>query len=539
MVDIRRLWPKLPVCARRGLLQGSVGPLHLMGLATEVLEAGAAQPELLPLGVDLLVAAWCSGSMLDGAVAAQVAAVAERSPGVPEPVRRLARIAAASWRPPETTPLARLVARRDLGRLETLIARELARDPGNLFWVRHAVTIGLFDDRPSLVEQAVSALTQALPPLASAVAMELAAVRGDWEGVAALAPQVPGPVAAFGEALAVTRVGGVDAARPAWRRLLRQWPWLLQAVLVLFDLVDGVSIARCAPETAGVVAIYTLDKPEDLDRTLASLAASRLHGAQIWVLDNGCAAPAKAVMARWQEQLGPAMRTITLPVNIGAPAARNWIRAEFLKSGLPWLVYVDDDVQVPADWLEGLWAARMRVPEAGVWGCQVVDAARPWVLQSVDLHLTPASDEGQRFKVSDLHHQVLNWGAFAYLRPCASVTGCCHLLDARAVAAEGEFDIRFSPSQYDDLERDVRMLTAGRVAVYQGHVAIRHFKRTGLAAATSATQWANAAANLDKLQKKYSEETWKELMERETQVLEDDLWPKLARVRAWLAEEEG
>jgi hypothetical protein len=75
--------------------------------------------------------------------------------------------------------------------------------------------------------------------------------------------------------------------------------------------------------------------------------------------------------------------------------------------------------------------------------------------------------------------------------------------------------------------------------VYQGHVAIRHFKRTGLAAATSTTQWANAAANLEKLQKKYSQETWKELMERETQVLEDDLWPKLARVRAWLAEEEG
>lgn len=539
MMDIRRLWPKLPVSVRRGLLHGSVGPLHLMGLATEVLEAGAKQPELLPLGVEWLTAAWCGGAMLDGSMAAQVAAVAERYPGISSEVRRLARIASASWRLPEKTPLARLLARRDLPRLEELIARELARDPGNLFWVRQAVTIGLFDDRIFLVEQAMSALQQTIAPLVPAVAMELAVVRGDWEQVAFLAPQVPGPMAGFVEAAALSRVHGLEAARPVWQRLLRQWPWLLQAVLVLFDLLEAVALARSVPGESGVVALYTLDKPEDLDRTLASLAASRLHGAQLWVLDNGCAAPAKAVMARWQNQLGPAIRTISLPVNIGAPAARNWIRAEFLQSGLSWLVYVDDDVQVPVDWLERLWAARMRYPDAGVWGCQVVDATRPWVLQSVDLHIGPSLEEGSRFKVSDLHHQVLNWGAFGYLRPCASVTGCCHLLDARAVAAEGEFDIRFSPSQYDDLERDVRMLTAGRMAVYQGHVAIHHFKRTGLAAATSVTQWANAAANLEKLQKKYTQETWEELMNREAQALEDDFWPKFVRVRAWLAEEEG
>ncbi len=539
MADLRKLWPQMPRSIQRGLLQGSVGPFHLAALAVEAFEAGKGAAPLISLGGEFLLAAWGGGSFLDGALAAQVAALAAQGFGLAPQLVDLARAAATAWQPPAKAPLLqRLLERREMDRLEELLRRHLQEEPGNLFWVRQAVCLGLAEGRFGLVEAGQAALSPELAPVAQAVQLELATVQGDGEAILHLAPEVPGVTARFLEAMAATQVHGLETAREVWKKLLTQAPWHTQAVLVLHDLVAGLQEARAIPPEPGVVALYTLDKPEDLDRTLASLAASRLHGAGIWVLDNGCAPAAKAVMARWQEQLGDTMRTMVLPVNIGAPAARNWIRAEFLQHQLPWLVYVDDDVELPPDWLERLEVARQCAPQAGVWGCRVVDARTPWVLQSVDLHFMPPREKGRRFTVSDLHHQVFDGGAFTYLRPCASVTGCLHLLDNRAVAAEGEFDIRFSPSQYDDLDRDVRMLQGGRLAIYQGHLAVRHFKRTGGAAAMTPASWSNAMANLEKLHKKYPQEEWERLMEWETQALEEDFWRKSARVRAWLGKEK-
>ena len=47
-----------------------------------------------------------------------------------------------------------------------------------------------------------------------------------------------------------------------------------------------------------------------------------------------------------------------------------------------------------------------------------------------------------------------DWGAYGLTRPCATVTGCCHLFPTDVLAATGGFDLRFSPTQYDDLDHD-------------------------------------------------------------------------------------
>jgi hypothetical protein len=48
------------------------------------------------------------------------------------------------------------------------------------------------------------------------------------------------------------------------------------------------------------------------------------------------------------------------------------------------LVFLDDDVSLPHDWLGRLGAAAALAPRAQVWGCRVVDEANPLVAQSVD-----------------------------------------------------------------------------------------------------------------------------------------------------------
>ena len=98
---------------------------------------------------------------------------------------------------------------------------------------------------------------------------------------------------------------------------------------------------------------------------------------------------------------------------------------EHARSG-DWVVFLDDDVALPKDWLATLGAAAALYPDAGVWGARVRDFSRPSHIQSADVFLEPLPGGGQqlrRFSLSSCHHQTLDRGQFTYVRPCATVTG--------------------------------------------------------------------------------------------------------------------
>ena len=63
-----------------------------------------------------------------------------------------------------------------------------------------------------------------------------------------------------------------------------------------------------------------------------------------------------------------------------------------------------------------------------------------------------------------------------YRRLAASVTGCCHLFRVETLAGMGGFDLHFSPSQFDDLDLDLRQLGQGRGAAYLGDVQVTHLR---------------------------------------------------------------
>ncbi|WMW65468.1 glycosyltransferase [Nitratidesulfovibrio liaohensis] len=259
-------------------------------------------------------------------------------------------------------------------------------------------------------------------------------------------------------------------------------------------------------------------RPSASTKPSASVAASDLGDARVVVLDNGCTDATPDVLARWAERaphrLGERLHTVTLPLNIGAPPARNWLLTLPEVRACDWVAFLDDDATVPPDWLRLFGAAMAAHPAANVYGCRVVDYSVPMLLQSVDLHLDPGGDMAaapenapgyrRRFSVSDLHLQELDFGQFSYLRPCVSVTGCCHLFRRAVFDAVGPFDLRYAPSQYDDLEHDLRRSLRGDLPVYQGHLAVHHMKRTGRAAWTDPAQFSNAWANMYKLQYRYA-----------------------------------
>lgn len=359
-------------------------------------------------------------------------------------------------------------------------------------------------------------------------------------------------------------LGREDEALALWSAVLRRRPWHTQLLLTAHDYAEKRHQPRPLPGPAAAL-FYSWNKARDLDAALASLADS--HGglpeglALVACLDNGSTDATPEVLRRWKERWGERFLPVTLPVNVGAAAARNWLASLPEVRALPYAAYVDDDALLPPHWLGHLGSAVHHYPDAAVWGCRVVHAHDPWDMQCGPLHLQPlfngdpqsplpgepepAADtapevafssllaEGQPFRLTDQFCSGPDCGAHAYMRPCASVTGCCHLFRTEELAAQG-FSLNFSPSQYDDAQRDLCMLQQGRMACYTGFCTVRHAKRTGqgtkTASGLSAAAYGNGLGNRYKLHGCFDAAAIATCVQHEYAILQQDLQTRRTRL---------
>ncbi|MDR3043424.1 MAG: glycosyltransferase [Desulfovibrio sp.] len=531
----RPRWRALPGDLAAALLKGGVGQLHLVGIAESALAAlntpeGAAygSADLFALGADALCAAW-EADPLDGRTAGQLVALHKARPFLLTPVFRVAELLASLDVPPpdaEVRQLVHLLQQRDADASCRLLDRQRRVQPGNTYWLRQAMVVGMTEARHQWLDAWLSGLPSTPgntpAPVVAALRGDVAFARGDMAGAAALYATaykaLPLPTWKVRHAESLYRAGDREGALALWRAAVAIRPWQINLLLRLDDVARGRDLPGDLPAGRGAVLFYTWNKAECIDEALASVAASDLGDARVVVLDNGCTDDTSAVLARWAERapqrLGERLHTVTLPLNIGAPPARNWLLTLPEVRACDWVAFLDDDATVPPDWLRLFGTAMAAHPAANVYGCRVVDHSVPMLLQSVDLHLDPGGDMAaapenapgyrRRFSVSDLHLQELDFGQFSYQRPCVSVTGCCHLFRRAVFDAVGPFDLRYAPSQYDDLEHDLRRSLRNDLPVYQGHLAVRHMKRTGRAAWTDPAQFSNAWANMYKLQYRYT-----------------------------------
>lgn len=318
-----------------------------------------------------------------------------------------------------------------------------------------------------------------------------------------------------------------------WRQCLRLRPWFTQLILKMYDVANDIDRLRHSLKGRVSICLYSFNKAAELQDSLKSLAESQLESAKIFILVNGSTDATRQVVTTWRDRLGADRLTvIDLPINVGAPAARNWLMHDPHVNESDWIVYLDDDALVPTDWLEALGSAVFRYPNAGVWGCRVVDAWVPSAIQAVDYHLLPPSYAGDvkkatPFLISMLHYEAPDQGQFNYMRPCVHVTGCCHLFSTRTLLTSGDFDLRFSPSQFDDLEHDFRLAFEAKPAIYQGHLAVRHMNRTAKRTRVHAGERGSAGANLYKLHQKYSRNDYRRLISWNISLIEKDFFQKL------------
>lgn len=524
------LWPPLPAPLEHSLLLSSEGEPLLVASAESLLEAGGNElaPELFPTFSGFLLSAWES-SLLSAQTAGMLLTAHQIVPCLNDLSADFCSTCASlrPWNQTSAQMVNTAIAGGDLEQAKNLTGKFAAQEQGNLFWLRFAQHLcflwGELDWYGAWLEN---------PPLPRAFARifraDYAFARQEWQAAAdmyALAYRETGLLQCLvreGECL--LRRGDRTGAVECWRRAVAARPWQTNLMLRLASVIHEDDLPAGPPPGRGEILLYSWNHGSDLQLCLEALHASELYGCPITVLNNGSSDSTADILKSWQERSGENLRVITLPVNIGAPAARNWLLGTEQARAADWVVFLDDDALVPTDWL-GLFARAMRNhPDAAVIGCRVHSTAAPMNLQSVDLHFECTANED--FKLCDTHLSTPDFGQYSYMRPALSVTGCCHCITRKSLDMHGHFDLRFSPSQFDDLERDLRVALNGGQCIYQGFLNVGHIKRSGLMAGISAWQKANIQGNLSKLWGSYPTETILAMAQKNGELLRQDFSSK-------------
>jgi GT2 family glycosyltransferase len=544
-------WRSIPESLRSQLLVGSVGGPHLLKLAGGALTLATEPPgtvnsDLFRLGREMLLAAW-EADFFNGTLAEQLLNFHARDPWLDPHLEQVLKALQAAWRQPgDLRQFERIVNRNEPDAVREYVGQQVAREPDNAFWLSQVLAVGLREGDPDWLSDHIrGASGTALHPLYQYAQGMLAFFDSRYEEAAEFFESaVAGPETRWLATLeqqghALYRAGERDKGLELFRRVVTARPWHMNLALHVHDLLQGLdhpAEKRLSGRTA--VLLYSWNKADDLDRCLEALSHSVGDWDLIAALDNGSEDRTQEVLTAWQGKLGTdKLVTEQLRVNVGAPAARNWLMRLPQVAETEYAVYLDDDAIVPADWLRWFPPAMAGYPEAGAWGCRIVDDFAPLLVQSVDLHVRlaeesdeplekkfdPSLTEADPFDISELHGMVPDLGQFNYVRPCVSVTGCCHLFRTPELLVGKGFSLNLSPSQFDDLEYDLRHAAQGGHACYQGHLAVRHHNRSGKAARLSRAQTGNALGNKYKLRHLYDAERIRAMHRAQLAILEKDL----------------
>ncbi|PKN08446.1 MAG: glycosyl transferase family 2 [Deltaproteobacteria bacterium HGW-Deltaproteobacteria-8] len=497
-------------------------------LAARALLSGDA--DLFASGAGLALWSWQRAPLEPGRIVLLLEALAAFSPSSPPPgslADFLNRLQSSLAGQPEPDEVAGLLATGDTALAVRLLLPRL-RDPSQgVAWLASAWDGMLRLGSPDLCAAALSACPwpEALVPLRARLAAELSfhfdapetALLALDEVDAGAGENLFGAWAAYLRAELLLRLGRAETGRALLAGVFASLPWHTHLGLKLHALSSPPPMARPGAAADAAILLYSWNKADLVRQTLESLAGTDIAGARIWALDNGSTDGTGEAMEAAKALFPPdVLNVVRVPVNIGAPAARNWLLSLPEVRARAWAVFLDDDVLLPQAWLSRLLGAGMADDlsggRCGAVGCRIVSASLPTGLQSADYQLFPPGRGARTFEdrpdlvnVFDNCSGGLDVGLFSYTRPAVHVSGCCHALRTSVLAELGGFDIAFSPTQFDDLERDLRSAVAGRGAVYCGDVAVAHVQHSSLAKAKGPAAIGQVMGNKLKLEGKFAQ----------------------------------
>ncbi len=537
---MRILFPEAPAAVAEALLLPGEGKERLSQLAQLCFEATGQEPTMFDLGLEALVAAWEADPADGEAARLALLAMARKPRALPGLAPDLEAVAKA-WRQPENRRyLDRLRARGDVGALLDFLRAQGKKEPGNPFWLREFLEEATVAGEFAAAQAQLDARGSSLPAWArDRVRGDLALLGGDPAGAMAmfeaslLARPMPTTLARLGEC--AFRLDDVELAARRWAELAELQPWRVGWLLRLHDLLCGPPGRRASLPGSVLAMIVSQGGPDMLDRCLERLFAQPDPLLAALVCDNGDASVATALDA-WLGRIGPErLQVLRLPVAVGVPAARNWMRRLDSVAAADQVLLLDDRALLPSGWRESFGAAVALRPDAAFHALAATDEGRPGWLAGLgggilpEVGLTPegqaATPPAPRFVLDEPWRREPDFGQFDGARPCLAAPGACKLVAGELLRGAPDFDLRFSPTGCEDADRDLAQALAGRVGSCVGLARVA--LQTGPHPARDA---GILAANLHKLQKKIDAAQTLALLERGRAAARADLEGKLARL---------
>ncbi|MFC1592141.1 glycosyltransferase family 2 protein [Thermodesulfobacteriota bacterium] len=243
------------------------------------------------------------------------------------------------------------------------------------------------------------------------------------------------------------------------------------------------------------IMIYTFNKAAELRETLRSLQKTDYGNYKVFILNNGSSDGTERYIYSVKGTMFPELKIINLPVNVGAPAARNWLAHEPENRYADFVAYLDDDVLLPPNWLREMITTFKNYPDAGVVGAKILFPGEPKTIQHTGGIITRKEDWAHNIQGHSFEKDA---GQHDYIAPRHYVMGCAQLYRREVFDVAGDYDLRFSPTQFDEVEQQIRMRLYGYQAIYNGFIEVVHLLKTGMQQ-SEATQVSREANRLKML----------------------------------------
>lgn len=237
---------------------------------------------------------------------------------------------------------------------------------------------------------------------------------------------------------------GTPIGEPLIQRLLDPWP--------------------CEQPPVDLIMLTGNSLP-NLQRCLGSLAKTKYPHINFHVFLNGSSSDVVAYLETLKASYPFPIETITSPVNLGIPVALNWLHT---RCTAPLVARLDDDMEMPENWLAELVEGLRQFPLAGA------------ILPSM---IHPATVPGQPDDpVVPLRLRPHFPGVPSNLPPppyrqtyaTNFLGGACVVFRKKAIDLAGGYDIRFTPTQNDDIDYGIAIRALGYDLVVLGKVVSLH-----------------------------------------------------------------
>ncbi|MFC1592139.1 tetratricopeptide repeat protein, partial [Thermodesulfobacteriota bacterium] len=303
---------------------------------------------------------------------------------------------------------------------------------------------------------------------------EIAFLRGDYEktthATAAAAPRSMGPTSLNLLAEAKLKGGLTDEAAELWQASLQANPLQIPVYLKLFDAVTDPASSDHEKAPCVNIILATRNIAGACRATLEHLLQTINDTTHIIVLmpQNDAARTIKASLTTLapREQL----HVVTHPADLDSHAAKRWVLQQPVNDTADFIVFLDDDIRLPADWLQTCMATFQRYPESSLVCGKIVQAGSLKKIYSIYRFIDSVCASEVRFL--NMFRHTADMGQFDFIRTCFMPPQAFYMVKTVAARSACSTAGNIAPEKINPSSPDVLLAFSGHELIYNGHLEI-------------------------------------------------------------------